>query len=74
MTLVNPNEKYPLKLTQKIILSHDTRLFRYCEIVLVLYCYASLVEEAGVEYLAHQTGQWEVIVGPGGLTGGGLGH
>lgn len=29
VTLVNPNEKYPLKLTQKIILSHDTRLFRF---------------------------------------------
>ena len=29
MTLENPNEKYPLKLTQKIVLSHDTRLFRH---------------------------------------------
>jgi len=29
VTLVNPNEKYPLKLTEKINLSHDTRLFRF---------------------------------------------
>jgi len=29
VTLENPNEKYPLKLTQKIVLSHDTRLFRH---------------------------------------------
>ena len=29
VTLVNPNEKYPLKLVEKIILSHDTRLFRH---------------------------------------------
>jgi len=29
VTLVNPNEKYPLKLLEKVILSHDTRLFRF---------------------------------------------
>ena len=28
ITLVNPNEKYPLKLVEKVVLSHDTRLFR----------------------------------------------
>ena len=26
---MNPNEKYPLKLVEKVILSHDTRLFRH---------------------------------------------
>jgi len=29
ITLVNPNEKYALELTEKVILSHDTRLFRF---------------------------------------------
>ena len=29
ITLLNPNEKYPLKLSEKIELSHDTRLFRF---------------------------------------------
>ena len=29
ITLVNPSEKYPLKLAEKIQLSHDTRLFRF---------------------------------------------
>ena len=29
ITLLNPNEKYPLKLAEKIQLSHDTRLFRF---------------------------------------------
>ena len=29
ITLLNPNEKYPLKLAEKIELSHDTRLFRF---------------------------------------------
>lgn len=28
-TLINPNEKYPLKLVEKVVLSHDTRLFRF---------------------------------------------
>ena len=28
ITLINPNEKYPLKLVEKVVLSHDTRLFR----------------------------------------------
>ena len=29
ITLINPNEKYPLKLVEKVVLSHDTRLFRW---------------------------------------------
>ena len=29
IALVNPNEKYALKLTEKVVLSHDTRLFRF---------------------------------------------
>ena len=29
ITLLNPSEKYPLKLSEKIELSHDTRLFRF---------------------------------------------
>ena len=29
VALVNPNEKYSLKLVEKVILSHDTRLFRF---------------------------------------------
>jgi len=29
VTLVNPNEKYALKLVEKVVLSHDTRLFRF---------------------------------------------
>jgi len=29
ITLVDPNAKYPLKLLKKVILSHDTRLFRF---------------------------------------------
>ena len=29
ITLLNPNEKYPLKLVEKLELSHDTRLFRF---------------------------------------------
>ena len=31
-------------------------------------------EEAGLENLTDQGGQGEVIVGPGGVTGRGLGH
>jgi len=29
ITLVDPNAKYPLKLVEKVVLSHDTRLFRF---------------------------------------------
>ena len=29
ITLLNPTEKYPLKLVEKVVLSHDTRMFRY---------------------------------------------
>jgi len=29
VALVNPTEKYPMKLVEKIVLSHDTRLFRF---------------------------------------------
>jgi len=29
VTLVNPDVKYALKLTEKVVLSHDTRLFRF---------------------------------------------
>jgi len=29
VALENPNEKYPLKLIEKVLLSHDTRLFRF---------------------------------------------
>lgn len=29
VALVNPNEKYPLKLVEKVVLSHDTRMFRF---------------------------------------------
>jgi len=29
VALVNPNEKYALKLVEKVVLSHDTRLFRF---------------------------------------------
>ena len=29
VALVNPTEKYPMKLVEKIVLSHDTRLFRW---------------------------------------------
>jgi len=29
ITLLNPNEKYALKLIEKVVLSHDTRLFRF---------------------------------------------
>jgi len=29
VALENPNEKYPLKLIEKVVLSHDTRLFRF---------------------------------------------
>jgi len=29
ITLVDPNVKYPLKLIEKVVLSHDTRLFRF---------------------------------------------
>ena len=29
VALVNPNEKNSLKLVEKVILSHDTRLFRF---------------------------------------------
>ena len=31
ITLLNPTEKYPLKLVEKVVLSHDTRMFRYLE-------------------------------------------
>ena len=29
VALENPNEKYALKLIEKVILSHDTRLFKF---------------------------------------------
>ena len=29
VTLLNPTEKYALKLVEKVVLSHDTRMFRY---------------------------------------------